>query len=298
MAQEFGVARTFSAVDAMLAAGSLDIATPPATHARMIGAAITAGVRTIICQKAFCTTLEEARAAVTAAEGAGVTLVVHENFRFQPWHRAAQAAIAAGQLGDIYQVTFRMRPGDGRGPDAYLSRQPYFQKMDRFLIRETGIHFIDTFRFFLGEVTGVMARLARLNPVIAGEDAGIVVFDFASGARAVFDANRLSDHVAEDRRRTIGDMWIEGTKGTLRLDGEGQLHVRQFGANTEQPLGASWDKQGFAGDSVRALQSHVVAHLTTGTPLENTGRDYLMNLMIEDAIYRSNAEKRYISVVD
>ena len=37
-------------------------------------------------------------------------------------------------LGDLFQVSFRMRPGDGQGKDAYLSRQPYFQKMERFMI--------------------------------------------------------------------------------------------------------------------------------------------------------------------
>jgi predicted dehydrogenase len=298
VAQTFRIERSFTDPATMLAETRpdiVDIATPPATHAALIRAAL-GKVETIICQKAFCTSLDEARAVVAESERAGVRLVVHENFRFQPWHRAIKREAAAGRLGEVYQATFRMRPGDGRGPDAYLSRQPYFQKMERFLIRETGIHFIDTFRFLLGEVTGVMARLARLNPVIAGEDAGLVMFDFASGSRALFDANRLSDHIAEDRRRTIGDMWIEGTGGTLRLDGDGGLHFRAFSSNSEAPLANTWENKGFAGDSVCALQQHVVDHVRAGAPLENTGRDYLRNLEVEEAIYRSHFEKRYVSL--
>ncbi|MEZ5740638.1 MAG: hypothetical protein R3E68_15060 [Burkholderiaceae bacterium] len=54
-----------------------------------------------------------------------------------------------------------MRLGDGQGPEAHLSRQPYFQQMPRFLVHETAIHFIDSFRFPLGEV-GPTARLRRL----------------------------------------------------------------------------------------------------------------------------------------
>ena len=35
-------------------------------------------------------------------------------------------------IGKPYQITFKMRPGDGRGKNAYLNRQPYYQKMKRF----------------------------------------------------------------------------------------------------------------------------------------------------------------------
>lgn len=102
--------------------------------------------------------------------------------------------VAARGIAMIAQKPLaRLRPGDGRGARAYLDRRPYFQKMPRFLIHETGIHLIDVFRFLLGEVTGVFARLRRLNPVIAGEDAGLVTFDFASGANDLFLGNRLAD---------------------------------------------------------------------------------------------------------
>ena len=36
-------------------------------------------------------------------------------------------------IGTPYQISFKMRPGDGQGKNAYLNRQPYFQKMERFL---------------------------------------------------------------------------------------------------------------------------------------------------------------------
>lgn len=298
MAGRYGAAQVFSNPEAMLDAAALDlvdIATPPGTHAAIVRSVADRGLP-VICQKAFCATLEEARATVDYCAARNVVLVVHENFRFQPWHRAIRRVLDSGEFGEIYQATFRLRPGDGQGPDAYLSRQPYFQKMPRFLIRETGIHFIDTFRFLLGEVTGVYASLRRLNLAIAGEDAGIVQFDFASGARGLFDANRLSDHIAEDRRRTMGDMWIEATRGTLRLDGNGRLFQRSFGSNAERLIDTGAETSGFAGDSVFALQRHVVGHLRAGAPLENSGKDYLRNLEIEDAIYRSQQSRSYVSL--
>ncbi len=104
---------------------------------------------------------------------------MHENFRWQPWYREAKRLIDSGTLGTLHSIAFRLRPGDGQGLDAYLDRQPYFQRMPRFLVFETAIHWIDTFRFLLGEVEAVAARLRRINPAIDGEDAGYIIFEFA-----------------------------------------------------------------------------------------------------------------------
>ena len=167
--------------------------------------------------------------------------------------------------------------------------------MERFLVHETAIHFIDTFRFLLGECEGVYAELRRLNPAIAGEDAGVIVMSHRGGARSLFDGNRLSDHVAENRRLTMGELLVEGSEGSLRLDGRGRLFRRAFGSNEECAHGYAWQKRGFVGDSVFALQAHVVAHMLDGAPLQNSGRAYLANLEVEDAVYRSAAEGRRIA---
>jgi len=50
--------------------------------------------------------------------------------------REARHLVDAGRIGMPLHVTFRLRPGDGQGPQAYLARQPYFQNMPRFLIHE------------------------------------------------------------------------------------------------------------------------------------------------------------------
>jgi predicted dehydrogenase len=297
MADRFGIPRAFQDVEAMLDAVEpdlLDIVTPPTTHLELVQAAARRGIP-MICQKPLAPTLAEAEAVVEAAEAAATLLVVHENFRFMPWFREAARLLADGRLGTPHSVAFRLRPGDGQGPRAYLDRQPYFQQMERFLIHETAIHFIDTYRFMMGEIVGVFARLRRLNPVIAGEDAGYMLFDFASGATGLFDGNRLNDHTAEDLRLTMGEMWLEGSAGALRLDGFARLWWKPH-REPEVEHAYAWEKRGFAGDCVRALQAHVVAHLREGAPLANTGREYLRNLVIEDAVYRSSAEGRWIDL--
>jgi predicted dehydrogenase len=292
-----GIPRQFADVGEMLDAAApdlLDIVAPPVAHLDVLREAARRKVD-VVCQKPLGGDLASARTMVELASAAGITFVAHENFRFQPWYREARRLIDQGALGEIYNVSFRLRPGDGQGPRAYLDRQPYFQQMPRFLIHETAIHLIDTFRYLLGEVRGVFAQLRRLNPQIRGEDAGLVLFEFASGAAGLFDGNRLVDFPADNPRLTMGELLLEGADATLRLDGFGRLWLKPR-RQAEREHHYAWQDVGFGGDSVCALQRHVLAHYLEGAPLENTGEAYLRNLEIEDAIYRAAETGRWAAL--
>ena len=264
----------------------LDIVTPPPTHAAFIEEAARPGL-TIICQKPFCTSLAEARRTVMLAKERGAVLVIHENIRFQPWYRAIAEILASGTIGQVYQAHFRLRPGDGQGKDAYLARQPAFRTMPRLLVHETGVHFIDLFRWLFGEITHVYSDCRKLNPVIAGEDAGLVILNHANGVTTIFDGNRLSDHIAENHRKTLGEMTMEGSAGTIRLDGHGRVFVRKFGSNEESEIRFDYVDEGFGGGCVEALNRHVVNHLLHGRPLENRAEDYLPVIAIVEKAYLS-----------
>lgn len=269
----------------------VDIVTPPETHLELVRA-VAARKLPMICQKPLAPTYEEAVAVVEA----GGRLVVHENFRWQPWYREARRLVDQGFLGALHSVAFRLRPGDGQGPRAYLDRQPYFQNMPRLLVHETAIHWIDTFRFLMGEVVSIYAALKRRNPVLAGEDSGTLLFEFASGATGLFDGNRLNDHVAANPRRTMGEMWLEGEKGVLRLDGDARLWWKPHQKPEAEHRYDRGPDDAFGGGCCRALQAHVVRGLLEQTPLENAGKDYLVNLRIVEAAYRSSAEGRKIAL--
>ncbi|MEM7498962.1 MAG: Gfo/Idh/MocA family oxidoreductase [Pseudomonadota bacterium] len=273
----------------------VDITAPPAAHIPLLRALIP-DVGHIICQKPFCGGFQQACEAVRLATRHGTHIAVHENIRFQPWNGEIKRLLDAGAIGAPWQIAFRLRPGDGQGPDAYLDRQPYFQRMPRFLVHETAVHWIDTFRFLMGEVTGVFARLTRLNPAIAGEDAGIILFDFGDGRRGLFDGNRLSDHIAANRRRTLGEMLIEGPRGTLRLDGEGRLWHRAFGENVEEERRFDWRDHLFGGDCVYRCNRAILEDWLAGRAGPMEAKAYIRNQEIEEAIYRSAAEGRHIAV--
>jgi D-apiose dehydrogenase len=297
-AQRFGAAHCFDNAAQMLEhlrPDLIDIVTPPASHASLIQLALARSIP-VICQKPFGADYAQALALTQAAEAAQVPLVVHENFRFMPWYRFARRMVEDGALGALHNISFRLRTGDGQGPLAYLDRQPYFQTMPRLLVVETAVHFIDTFRYLVGEVSAVYARLRRLNPAITGEDCGIIVFEFSNGAAGVFDGNRLNDHSAHNPRRTLGEMWLEGARGVLRLDGDGRLWFKPHHGQ-EAPCGNdTGDDQAFGGGACAALQAHVVDCLVHNRQPENTARDYLRNLLIQEAVYASHASGKRIEL--
>lgn len=292
-------AMAFSDLEAMLETTRpdvLDIITPPITHASAIELGIEAGVKLIICQKPFCSSLDEARRVTKMAISANIPLIIHENFRFQPWYRAAKMLMDEGEIGTPLQLTFRLRTGDGQGPNAYLDRQPYFQTMPRLLVHETGVHWIDTFRYLFGRPTAVYADLRRMNPVISGEDAGHILFNFEDGKRALFDGNRHLDHAAKNHRLTLGEGLFEGTEGTLTLTGDGVLQLRPFGKANGTIVLPAVDWPGFGGDCVFALQRHAIKGLMREIPFENEAADYLFIREVEEAIYRSSETGERVEV--
>ncbi|MEO0360579.1 MAG: Gfo/Idh/MocA family oxidoreductase [Pseudomonadota bacterium] len=273
----------------------VDIASPPPTHLPLIEA-LAPRCANLICQKPFCGDTPTAERALAAAKAAGARVIVPENIRNQPWYDEAIRLVRDGAVGAPYQIAFRLRPGDGQGPEAYLARQPYFQTMPKLLIHETAIHWIDLFRAMFGEPAGVYADLRRLNPAIAGEDAGHFILDYDDGRRAHFDGNRLADHIAEDRRRSMGDMLVEGEAGALRLDGEGRIFLRDHGSNEEREHVFAWENRNFGGDCVYISCLKYLDSFRSGAPHPTEAAAYLANMRIEDAIYRSAEEGRRIAL--
>lgn len=265
----------------------VDVITPPATHHEVCLAAAEAGAH-VICQKPLAPTFAEAVALVAAMKQTGVRFMVHENFRFQPWHRQIRRLLDEGAIGRVHSLAFHCRLGDGWGPDAYLARQPYFRQYPRLFMFETGVHFIDTFRYLVGEITRVAAWLRRLNPVIAGEDCALVVFEFADGAVGQLDANRYNEpsFPTEEARYTFGDFLLEGAEGSIRLDHTGRITLQRLG---EPPRVVDYphERRGFAGDCVYFTQQHFIDRLRDGRPFETSGDEYLRTLAVQEAAYRS-----------
>ena len=273
----------------------VDIVTRPDTHLDLVTEIAARGIP-MICQKPVAPDTATARRLVAVAAGAGVRLMIHENFRFQPWYREIKRLWESGVIGSrLHTITFRNRAGDGHGPEAYLKRQPYFQTMPRFLLFEAGIHTVDTFRYLGGEIRSVFCHHRRLNSIIAGEDTALACFDFSAGGMGVYDANRFNESTARDPRYTFGQFVLEADGGTIRLDEDGRLFLHPLG-DQEREHDYQPARHGFAGDCVMAIQEHFADCLHSGEPFETGGEDYLRNLRIQDALYESSRQRRWVDL--
>ncbi|ANY66296.1 hypothetical protein BBD42_07310 [Paenibacillus sp. BIHB 4019] len=269
----------------------IDICTPPASHFEYVRFAVDLGLP-VLCQKPLAPTLSESEELVRYAAERNVPLMVNENWRWQPWYRHIKRVLEEGQLGEIFYANFAMRPGDGWGESPYPV-QPYFREMERFLMFETGIHFIDTFRFLFGEISSVYCQSRRINPVIRGEDLSIMFANFSSGMVAVYDANRVA-YTPINRSPTYGNMVIEGTEGKLRLDEEGRIFlINRGGTETEFVYEIP---SGYKGGSAIATQRHFVDCLAEGRGFETSGSDYLTNMRILFSCYDSMQHKGNVAL--
>jgi predicted dehydrogenase len=293
-AERFSVPRWYESIDAAIEQERpdfIDVATRPESHLPLTRIAARHGVH-VICQKPMAPSWEECVAMVDVCDEARIRLLIHENWRWQPWYREIKRVLAAGQVGTPFQISFFWRTGDGRGSQPYAV-QPYFRQMPRLLVYETLVHLLDTYRFLLGEIESLACQLARINPDIAGEDHALIQLKFASGPLGLIDANRISGPVPADV--AMGTLVIEGDRASLRLSPDGRLWITEHG-RSEQPLSFQPPTTGYKGDSVFATQQHLVHALRTGQPSESDGRDYLKTVAATLACYDSAQSGRAVRV--
>jgi predicted dehydrogenase len=287
--EKFGIPRHYTDYREMLEKERpdfVDIITPPSTHLEMCKTAADLGIH-VICQKPLAPTFDEAKQIVDCTAQAGIRFMVHENWRFQPWYREIKQLLDSGAIGDrIHVMSFRSRMGDGWGPNAYLNRQPYFRDYPRLLVYENGVHFIDTYRYLAGEIKRLYAVLKRLNPVIAGEDFGVIVFEFESGATGLWDANRYNESNCPNPRYTFGEFLVDANRGSIRLYNDGRLTVQPLG-EPEREHAYRHENRAFAGDCCYATQRHFIDRMIDGGEFETNGPSYLRTLAVQDAVYLS-----------
>lgn len=291
-ATKYGISRFYSDVQEMLANENpdfIDIITPPETHLELCILAAKMGID-IICQKPLAPDLKEAQKITETISKNEVRMMVHENFRFQPWHREIKKLLDQHTIGNqLHSIHWHMRMGDGWQEDAYMNRQPYFREMKQLLMYETGIHLIDVLRYFGGEINQVFAKLHRFNPNIKGEDSALVLCDFSKGGTAIIDANRFHESTCENPRLTFGEVHIEGNKGHLHLHQDGRITVKRLG-KPETVHDYHFEDKNFSGDCVYYTQLHFITQLISKKPFETDVQEYLANIRVLESVYASNSK--------
>jgi myo-inositol 2-dehydrogenase/D-chiro-inositol 1-dehydrogenase len=193
---------------AALADGAVDailVASPTGTHAGLIEAGAAAG-KAILCEKPVDLDVARARAAVAAAERAGVLLAIGFNRRYDPSFRRIRRGIDDGEIGAVESVLIVSRD-PAPPPVSYV-------KGSGGMFRDMTIHDLDMARWLLGEEpVEVSAHGSSLvDPAIGG--AG----DIDTAAVTLRTAGGRIAQVANSRRAAFGyDQRVEvcGALGML-----------------------------------------------------------------------------------
>ena len=278
-AREFAP-RAFANTEKMLDEGGLDIldiATRPDAHRSLVELAAAYRIPVIV-QKPLAPNLEEALAIEQCVDESGSPAMVHENWRWQPWYRVVKQQLDAGAIGPPTSYRFEMRQADGLGPAPYPN-QPYFREMPRLLIFETLVHHIDTARFLFGEIASVFASISRRNPIIAGEDAAVLVIRHTSGVTGVIDGNRYVN--PDPPGPAMGESLFEGESGRLRVNAAGVVF------SGEREVWRPDRLVGYKGDSVYATQRHFLDCLQAGQSFETSIPNYMNTFRAVEAAYES-----------
>jgi predicted dehydrogenase len=213
-----------------------------------------------------------------------------------PWFQEARSILDQGllgrPLGGVLPPAARRRARAGG-----LSEPPAVLPEDgALLVHETAIHLIDVFRFLLGEMTAVFARLKRFNPVIAGEGCGSsIASDFASERDRGCRRATASWTIPRTTRMTMASCISKGTGGSLRSR-RLRPALPQANGGEERELPYAWTKGGYGGDCVlRPGPSTMSRIFWMARRSSNTAWAYLRNFEIEEAGLSLNAEKEGLS---
>lgn len=247
------------------------ICTPHYLHLEHATLAADAG-KHILVEKPLARSQHEAAELIRAADQAGVTLMVAENYRFMSGVRLARELTDAGRIGNVRLVQLQeeaeFRPADWRN-DHDLNGGGTFM--------DGGIHKVDLFRYLAGEPTTVYAsQVPSAQPGINAEDGLAMIARTAEGVTGII--NHCWSRTARTQR-----MWLSvaGSSGRIYYQlGSSELILDD--GRREQKLALEPDHYGL---KPMALEFH--ASIREGRLPETTGAEGLADVMVVLKAYES-----------
>ena len=271
-----------SDVDAIL------IATATPTHADYIEAAV-AGGKPVLCEKPIDLSLARVNECARKVEGKGVPIQIGFNRRFDPGHRAARNAVAAGEIGELHQVIITSR-------DPGMPSRSYYEEAGG-LFRDMVIHDFDLARFMLDEepeeVFAIGGRL--INPELMDElddyDTSMVIMRTASGKQCHINTSRTSTFGYDQRVELLG------TTGMVQSLNREPNEVRKFG--TSHVEAADPYLEFFIERYREAFDAEVdafVDSIENNTQVQASFEDGRRALILAEAAMKSATEGRFVKI--
>jgi predicted dehydrogenase len=294
LAEKFGINVTYRKYQEMFEKENLsivDIATPIQTHSEIAVSAARMGMH-VLCQKPFARTMDEAKAIIAECSNSKVKLMVHQNFRFQPFPQLLKSMIERNELGQIFycrifhriQFSPYILPIAGRGSEKIaMSHLPYYLTDKQLVLLNMVIHHLDTARFLFGGPIRIYVNARQVNPQSSGEDHVICLLEYQDMVCYI-----------EESWVTTGEEQIgyrlEGTGGSVEIMNEDFHHWKSDGTHEHQSLSQLFPgitMQTLDNYSFKLVQQHFVDCIINDKIPQTNGEDNLKTLNLVFKGYES-----------
>lgn len=283
-------------LEAILGDDTIDLAlvlTPPWTHLDLVRRLATAG-KHVLLEKPVEATVERARAAVEAMDGAGRRFGIMLQHRFRPGSLHLAGLVRDGSLGELVSGSASIRWW--RSPEYYA--QPGRGMMERDgggVLLTQAIHTLDLFGSLTGPIASVSA-VAATSPGrgIDTEDtvgAGVV---FANGAVGTIDATTAA-YPGFSERIELACTNATAVLAADRLEifwRDGRHELREGG----QGGGGGADPMAFSHEAHKALIADMLGAIADGREPAVSGREALNVHRLIEALLRSAREGRRVEL--
>ena len=278
----------------------VDIITEAPAHAPLVHLAASQRVP-VICQKPMASDFATACGMVRACSQAGVSLFVHENFRWQTPIRALKAVLDSGKIGKPFRARIQFmfyKP-------SVFENQPMLKTLEKLALADVGSHIFDLARFFFGDPQSIYCQIDRVRPDIAGEDMASAMLRCslpgAPGRHVICtcDMSYSSRTEVEQFPQTL--FYIEGTQGTVELGPDFWIRLTTDEgtvARRHPPQRFAWADPDYAvvHSSIVPCNADLLAGLRSDHPAETTGEDNLKTVRLVQSAYESAAENRVVQL--
>ena len=322
-----GLPAPYPSFEAMLddpAVEVVHLTTPNHLHFEQVRAVLEAG-KHVVCEKPLAMNSHETAELLKLAEESGLVHAVNFNIRFYAQNQEARARVQAGEIGDVRLIS------GGYLQDWLLFDTDWNWRLDPAAggslraVGDIGSHWIDLVTFLTGRhVEAVMADLTTfigvrkqptgpvetfsgasdgetVDTVMETEDAAGILLRLTGGARAVVTISQVS---AGRRNRLSWE--IDGSEAALAWHSEApeELWIGHRGHPNGLLLSERGDyppghAEGFP-DTFKRLYRAVYTAVAAGGPPDEpdypTFADGHEEAVIADAVARSHAEQRWVTV--
>ncbi|MFF6986743.1 Gfo/Idh/MocA family oxidoreductase [Streptomyces sp. NPDC010273] len=306
---------------------AVSITAPNFLH-REIGVAMAEAGKHIWIEKPVGLSTADASAVADAVSKAGVQGAVGFNYRNAPAVEAARDLIASGELGTVTHIRVRLFSDYAAHPDGALTWRYELERGGHGVLGDLASHGADLARHLLGDIASLAADTAiflpqRARPAgataghalatggelgpVENEDYVNCLLRFASGARGVLEASRVS--VGEQNNYGFE---VHGTKGAVFWDFRrmNELAVSRGTSYQDQPVTTVYVGPGdgefgafqpgaanaMGYDDLKVIEAYrFLRSVAEGVPYGATLTDAVRSAAVVDAMVRSVETGTWVS---